>query len=85
MKDRDWTAVLPDGRDFHIWEKPQTDTRKLHVHKTLGSDTDGDGSFKKPFQTIGRAAKIAGPGTRVMIHAGEFLERVRPQKGVTDE
>ena len=85
MKDRDWTAVLPDGRDFHIWEKPQTDTRKLHVHKTLGSDTDGDGSFKKPFQTIGRAAKIAGPGTRVMIHAGEYRETVRPSKGGTDE
>ncbi|MGY4644280.1 right-handed parallel beta-helix repeat-containing protein [Cellulomonas sp. URHB0016] len=54
-------------------------TPALHV-ATTGSDT-ADGSAEAPFRTINKAAALARPGDRVVVHAGEYREWVRPQRG----
>src|SRR3954464_13893209 len=54
-------------------------TSVLHV-ATAGSDT-ADGSEASPFRTISRAAAIAQPGDTVLVHAGEYRERVAPRRG----
>ena len=51
----------------------------LHV-ATTGSDAS-DGSAAAPLRTINRAAALALPGDRVVVHAGEYREWVRPQRG----
>ncbi|GIG20622.1 hypothetical protein Cch01nite_13460 [Cellulomonas chitinilytica] len=51
----------------------------LHV-ATTGSDS-ADGSAGTPFRTISKAAAVARPGDRVVVHAGEYREWVRPQRG----
>lgn len=56
----------------------------LHVAIT-GSD-DADGSAEAPFRTINRAADVAEPGDRVVVHAGEYREWVQPRRGgVSDQ
>lgn len=84
MSERDLTAVLPDGRDFEFWEKPQVYIKEIHVCEGNGSDEEGDGTEEKPLKTIGAAARLAVPGTRVLIHAGEYRETVRPLQGGSD-
>ncbi|GAA0565959.1 hypothetical protein GCM10010172_57040 [Paractinoplanes ferrugineus] len=54
-------------------------TSELHV-ATTGSD-DADGSAERPFRTINRAAALARPGDTVVVHAGEYREWVKPQRG----
>src|SRR4030095_2047102 len=54
-------------------------TSVFHV-ATSGSDTAG-GSAETPFRTINRAAAVAQPGDTVVVHAGEYREWVRPQRG----
>ena len=44
-------------------------TSVLHVAPT-GSD-QADGSEPRPFRTIGRAAELARPGDRVVVHECE--------------
>ena len=82
MAQQDLSAILPDGNSYHFWETEPAWERELFVSPD-GSD-DGDGSEGAPFRTIGRAAETAGPGTRVMIHAGLYRECVRPSRGGTD-
>ncbi len=79
------SALLPDGRSFDFWEKETVWTRELHVNAGHPSASDAnDGSAASPFRTIGRAAAEAGPGTRVLIHAGIYRECVSPAMGGTD-
>ncbi|MEV6495739.1 DUF1565 domain-containing protein, partial [Actinoplanes sp. NPDC051633] len=40
-----------------------------------------DGSEAGPFRTINRAAAVAQPGDTIVVHAGEYREWVRPQRG----
>jgi len=54
-------------------------TSVLHV-ATSGSDRD-DGSQQRPLRTIGRAAAMAQAGDTVVVHAGEYREWVKPQRG----
>ncbi|MCR5566426.1 MAG: right-handed parallel beta-helix repeat-containing protein [Clostridiales bacterium] len=82
---QDLSALLPDGRLFGFWEKETVWTRELHVSASdPAASDDNDGSAAHPFRTIGRAAKEAEPGTRVLIHAGLYRECVRPARGGTD-
>lgn len=80
----DYAAVLPNGKSFDFWEEEAEYDRELHVDIHRGSDKPGDGSIKAPFASINEAAAIAGPGTRVIIHAGEYRECVRPAAGGED-
>ncbi|MCU1537673.1 MAG: hypothetical protein JWP82_2024 [Humibacillus sp.] len=54
-------------------------TTVLHV-ATTGSD-QADGSPDTPFRTIDKAAQVAEPGDRVVVHAGEYREWVAPRRG----
>ncbi len=82
---KDLSAVLPDGQSFEFWEQPAEYSHILHVDgaSSLASD-EGEGTAEKPFRTIGRAAREACPGTRVLIHAGTYRECVHPARGGTD-
>ena len=85
MTQRDLSAILPDGSTFDFWEKDPVWTKELHVNcQASGASDDNDGSEAAPFQTIGRAAALAEPGTRVRIHAGTYRECVHPARGGTD-
>ncbi len=82
---QDLSALLPDGRKFDFWEKETEWTREFHVSASdPAASDDNDGSAARPFRTIGRAAKEAGPGERVLIHAGMYRECVKPARGGTD-
>ena len=37
-----------------------------------GDDTAGDGSNDKPFASVARAARSAGPGDRILLQAGQY-------------
>ena len=81
---KDLSAILPDGSTFEFWEKAPEWTRELFVSNTDPAASDeNDGSKEKPFRTIGKAAAIATPGTRIRIHAGIYRECVRPEQGGT--
>ena len=82
---QDLTALLPDGHPFAFWEKETAWKRELHVAANDPAASDeNDGSAAAPFRTIGRAAALAEPGDRVLIHAGLYRECVKPARGGTD-
>ena len=85
---KDLSAILPDGRGFDFWEVNEEGQpravydRVLHVNGAHpAADDENDGSEERPFKTIGAAAKIAAPGTRVLVHGGIYRECVRPAMG----
>ena len=81
----DLSAVLPDGRPFAFWEKDCAYGRVLYVDGSSAAASDeNDGSAERPFKTVQRAADLAAPGTKVLIHAGLYRECVRPRAGGTD-
>lgn len=82
--EQDITLRLPDGDNFHLWEKEQHYDRELHVNGNHPAASDNnDGSFDSPLKTINAAASIAMPGTRVLIHGGTYRECVHPVRGGT--
>ncbi len=50
-----------------------------YVDAAKGSDAHGDGSSKKPWKTIGKAAEQARAGDTVKIRSGTYRETVRPR------
>ncbi len=84
--EQDLSALLPDGRPYEFWEDENAVwERELFVSATDPAASDSnDGSETAPFRTIGRAAALATPGTRVRIHAGLYRECVSPAMGGTD-
>ena len=55
--------------------------REYHVAVT-GCDSNY-GTKDQPFRTISRAASLAMPGDRVIVHEGEYREWVKPAQGGT--
>ena len=51
--------------------------KEFHVSVT-GSDS-AEGTKAHPFRTISKAAKIAETGDKVIVHAGEYREWVKPE------
>ena len=81
----DTSARLPDGTEFAFWEREPVFTQTLHVDAGApNASDDNDGGEVAPLRTISRAAALAGPGTRVLIHGGIYRECVRPARGGTD-
>ena len=79
------SSLLPDGSSFEFWETEPVWERELFVSASDPAASDeNDGSAAAPFRTIGRAAALAEPGTRVLIHAGIYRECVSPARGGTD-
>ena len=54
-------------------------TNIYHVSKQ-GNDTN-NGSITAPFLTIQKAASLALPGDRVIVHEGVYREWVKPEFG----
>jgi len=82
MTEYDPTAVLPDGRMFEFWEVPQKYDREIHVDTNHPEASDyNPGTPSKPLKTINAAARIATPGTRILIHGGTYRETVQPAMG----
>jgi len=52
--------------------------RTLHVSKASGSDANDGLSVESPFATVHKAARVAEPGDRVVIHGGEYFGILRP-------
>jgi len=78
----DPSAILPDGTYFDFWERDCAYDRELIVDgASPQASDDNDGSADRPLKTIGRAARLATPGTRVRIHAGLYRECVSPERG----
>jgi hypothetical protein len=48
---------------------------EIHVAKN-GSDTTGVGSVSNPYRTISYALTLAGSGTKIIVHAGNYNEDV---------
>ena len=64
----DRSAILPDGTTFDFWEQECHYDRELIVDgASPNASDDNDGSADRPLRTIGRAAQLATPGTRVRI------------------
>ena len=78
--------MLPDGSAFEYWED-ETDYKKMiHVDCKNPVASDGNsGEADSPLKTISRAAKLAQPGWKVLIHGGTYRECVRPKMGGHDE
>lgn len=76
------SALLPSGQYFETWEEEQVYDREIHVDcNASNASDDNDGSALNPLKTIDAAAKIATPGTKVLIHAGTYRETVAPVMG----
>ena len=84
-KQKDLTAILPDGSLFDFWEQDCEWEKVLYVacNDPAASDKN-DGSENAPFMTISAAAAAAQPGTRILIRGGIYRECVRPVRGGTD-
>lgn len=64
-------CITAEGKEYHVSVK--------------GNDTY-DGTEKKPFRTIGKAAEYACPGDVITVHAGTYREWINPPRGgISDE
>ena len=74
--------TLADGREFSFWEKETVYERELYVaQQDPNASDENDGSRQAPFKTIQAAARIATPGTHVLIGPGTYREFVSPAMG----
>ena len=76
--------ILADGQQFKFWDDTTKYTRTYHVaQQHPDASDDNTGTAKLPFATIQRAADLAKPGAKIVIHAGTYRECVRPPRGGT--
>ena len=47
-------------------------------HVAKNGDDSSDGTIDNPFATIGKAARVARPGSSIVVHEGVYRERVDP-------
>jgi hypothetical protein len=45
------------------------------------ADDRNEGTAKRPWKTLGRAAEVLCPGEKVVVHAGTYRECLRPARG----
>lgn len=50
-------------------------------HVSMQGCDQAEGTMERPFRTISKAAEIARPGDRVIVHEGEYREWVKPRFG----
>ncbi len=75
-------TTLPNGSEFHFWEKPLTFSKTYYVSASNGDDAN-PGTQERPFRTISKAAQVLLPGERVVIAEGLYRESVDPARGGT--
>lgn len=78
----DPSVFKPGGQEFRFWQNQTVYTRTYHVdgHSLKASD-ENPGTADLPFKTINRAAEVARPGERVLVHAGLYRECIKPARG----
>jgi hypothetical protein len=77
-------VLLPDGTEFKTWEAPSKSTRTYHVDgANPKASAANPGTKELPFLTINQAARVLGPGQRVIVAAGIYRERICPARGGT--
>ncbi len=77
-------VLLPDGTEFKTWEAPLRFTRTYYVDGSNPKAADANpGTKERPFATINQAARVLGPGERVIVGAGIYRERICPARGGT--
>lgn len=75
-------SLMPDGTPFLTWSDRTAYTKTYHVSRNHPQASDENpGTEARPFRTINRAAQLLKAGERVVIHAGEYRELVRPRAG----
>ena len=75
-------SILADGHEFSFWEKEINFTNVLYVAQgDIKASDNNDGSKEAPFKTIQAAARVAQPGTHILIDPGEYHECVSPERG----
>lgn len=83
---RQGDLVLPNGEKYKYWEDQTQYSKIIYVDGNSKSASDkNDGSEKHPYKTIGKAAEVAEPGCKVLIHGGTYREFVQPHKGGLNE
>lgn len=63
----------------------ETDYERVYVvdkHHPDASDTN-PGTPEKPLRTINKAAQLAKPGEKVLVHGGVYREMIEPKRGGT--
>lgn len=74
--------ILADGRRFEFWQECTKYCRTYHVSQNHSQASDTNpGSAELPLTTIQRAADLAQPGEKIIIHEGRYRECVRPPRG----
>ena len=86
MEEKDLSAQLPNGEFFPFWEDITEYKKFLYVDACSNMANDNNpGTKDKPLKTINAAARLAEPGTKVIIKGGEYRETVKPARGGNDE
>ncbi len=75
-------GTLKGSFDKYIIED-NSQGKVYHVSKESGSNDRNPGTADSPFKTIGRAAELAEPGDRIIIHEGHYSEIIRPKNDGT--
>jgi hypothetical protein len=84
LKSLDPPVLLPDGTEFRTWEAPLKFRRTYYVDGSDPQAADANpGTKERPFATINQAARMLGPGERVIVAAGIYRERICPARGGT--
>ena len=65
--------ILPNGKSFAFWDDETQYGDIYHVAQSHPEASDANpGTEDRPFATIGKAAGILEPATKVVIHAGVY-------------
>jgi hypothetical protein len=84
LRSLDPPVLLPDGKDFKTWEAPANSTRTYYVDRANPKASDANpGTKQQPFLTINQAARVLGPGQRVIVASAIYRERICPVRGGT--
>lgn len=62
--------------------KPPALTERV-IHVAKNGDDNNPGSLKSPLLTISKAAEMAYPGDRIVVHQGVYRESIHPPRGGT--
>ena len=82
MSANDLSSRLPNGEFFPFWGDETVYEKFLYIDSShINANDQNPGTKDLPFMSINAAAKIAEPGTKVIIRAGTYRETIKPARG----